>query len=120
MGATAAAAAAAAAADIYVAAHLSRGAVAAVGTAKVRTYRRAPREQVTYTKAVQIGVVGAAIKFGTLILEMAFSVFIPTYCPNFLVTYIASNLTIIPTRLNKNIVDEIFRWASSSEVTFQI
>ena len=118
MGATAAAAAAAA--DIYVAAHLSRGAVAAVGTAKVRTYRRAPREQVTYTKVGQPGVVGAAIKIETLILEMAFSVFIPTYCPNFLVTYIASNLTIIPTRLNKNIVDEIFRWASSSEVTFQI
>ena len=43
MGATAAAAAAAA--DVYVAAHLSRGAVAAVGTAKVRTYRRTPREE---------------------------------------------------------------------------
>ena len=117
MGATAAAAAAAA--DVYVAAHLSRGAVAAVGTAKVRTYRRAPREQVTYTKAVQIGVVGAAIKFGTRILEMEFSVFIPTYCPNFFVTYIACNLTITIT-INIFVVDVIFQWAYSSEVTFQI
>ena len=43
----------------------------------------------------------------------------PTYFPNFPITYLAHNITIILAR-DKLIVDEIFRWATSSEVAFQI